>query len=290
MLTSIDQGRARMDRIARRRAAYAAEITRRFNVADARIERAFATVPREHFAGRGPWLIGGGGIRLPTPDADPARLYDDVLVAIDAGRSINNGQPSLHAISIEALKLEEGDTVVQIGAGAGYYSAILAELVGSTGRVIAYEIEPDIAERARANLADRPQAEVRPRSGVGEPLPAADAVYVNASATQPPKTWIEALKPGGRLVFPLQAPRSVGAMLLLTRSKGGGAWGARFVLSRTMFISCEGAQDPAMGRRLDEAFERGGAERVRSFWLSGAPDGTVWVQGEGWALSTAEPG
>ena len=54
-----------------------------------------------------------------------------MLVAIDAERGINNGQPSLHAQSIAALELKEGETVVQIGAGAGYYTAILAELVGA---------------------------------------------------------------------------------------------------------------------------------------------------------------
>ena len=86
----------------------------------------------------------------------PARLYEDVLVAIDVERGINNGQPSLHAQSIDALGLKEGETVVQIGAGAGYYTAILAELVGPTGRVIAYEIAPDIAARAAANLARYP--------------------------------------------------------------------------------------------------------------------------------------
>ena len=45
-------------------------------------------------------------------------------------RGINNGQPSLHGKSIAALELKEGEMVVQIGAGAGYYTAILAELVG----------------------------------------------------------------------------------------------------------------------------------------------------------------
>ena len=69
-----------------------------------------------------------------TSSDDPARLYEDVLVAIDAERGINNGQPSLHAQSIDALGLKEGETVLQIGAGAGYYTAILAELVGRDGQ------------------------------------------------------------------------------------------------------------------------------------------------------------
>src|SRR5271167_1085061 len=166
------------DEIAKRRHTYAAEIARR--VSDPRIEAAFAAVPREDFAGPPPWRIGSGGLFGHTTGDDPARLYDDVLIAIDARRGINNGQPSLHAHAIDALAPKEGETVVQIGAGAGYYTAILARLVGPSGRVIAYEIEPDVAERARANLAGYPQIELRARSGVGEALPAADCIYVNA--------------------------------------------------------------------------------------------------------------
>src|SRR5271168_4580986 len=186
--------------IAKRRQAYAAEITRR--VGDPRIEAAFAAVPREDFAGPPPWRIGSGGLFGQTTADDPARLYDDVLVAIDVRRGINNGQPSLHAQSIDALRIKEGESVVQIGAGAGYYTAIIAHLVGPTGKVVAYEIEPDIAERARANLAGFPQVEVRASSGVDEGLPEADAIYVSAAASHPLSVWLDALKPDGRLLFP----------------------------------------------------------------------------------------
>ena len=195
------------DRSAKLRRRYAADIVRRAGVRDPRIEEAFAAVPREDFSGPPPWHISGGGILSQTED-DLARLYDDVLVAIDAKRGINNGQPSLHALCIDALAPKEGETVVQIGAGAGYYTAILARLVGPTGRVIAYEIEPGIAERARLNLAGYPQVEVRAHSGVGEALPRADCIYVNAAASHPVRVWLEALNVGGRLLFPLQAERS----------------------------------------------------------------------------------
>ncbi len=274
------------DRITRRRQAYAAEITRRAGVRDPRIEKAFAAVPREDFAGPPPWHIGSRGLYGRTSDDDPTLLYDDVLVAIDARRGINNGQPSLHALSIDALAVKEGETVVHIGAGAGYYTAILAHLVGPTGRVVAYEIEPDIAERARANLAGFPQVEVRARSGVGEALPGADCIYVNAAASHPVRAWLDALKVGGRLLFPLQAAHSTGDMLLITRPEQGDAWPAR-CLCGVVFIACEGAQDPAIGRRLNEAFRRGGAGHVRSLRFGAAPAGTSWLQGDGWALSTA---
>jgi len=272
------------ERIARRRQAYAAEITRRAGVRDARIEAAFAAVPREDFAGSPPWRVGSGGFFGLASSNDPARLYEDVLVAIDPERGVNNGQPSLHAQSIAALEPKEGETVVQVGAGAGYYTAILAHLVGASGKVIAYEIEPDIAERAAANLARYPQVEVRARSGVAD-LPSADAIYVNAAASHPLRAWLDALKVGGRLVFPLQAAGSSGAMLLITRPERGDKWPAR-LFSGVVFIACEGAQDSETARKLDEAFRRGGSNKVRSLRLRGPPRPADWLQGEGWALST----
>ena len=276
------------DRVRERQQAYAAEITRSAHVQDPRIERAFAAVPREDFVGSPPWRVGSGGLFGLTSSDDPARLYEDVLVAIDAGRGINNGQPSLHAQAIDALRLKEGETVVQIGAGAGYYTAILAELVGPTGRVIAYEIAPDIAARAAANLARYLQVEVRARSGA-EDLPQAHAIYVNAAATHPLRAWLDALKVGGRLVFPLQTAGSSGAMLIVTRPEHGQAWPAR-LLTGVVFIPCEGAQDTKMGRKLDEAFRRGRTDRVRSLRFGDAPRETDWVRGDGWALSTEPRG
>ena len=289
MKESEQGGRERMqDKIAVRRRVYAAEIARRAGVSDPRIEAAFAAVPREDFAGSPPWRIGSGGFFGLESSDDPERLYEDVLVAIDSARGINNGQPSLHALCIEALDLKEGETVVHVGAGACYYTAILAELVGPKGRVIAYEIEPDIAERAAANLARYPQVEVRARSGV-EGLPLADAIYVNAAASHPLRAWLDALKVGGRLVFPLQAAGSSGAMLKVTRGERGDAWPARFLMG-VVFIACEGAQDPEMARRLDVAFRRGGSEQVRSLTVGGAARRTDWLRGEGWALSSEPAG
>jgi protein-L-isoaspartate(D-aspartate) O-methyltransferase len=273
------------DRSLKLRKAYAVRIMRLAGVRDPRLEAAYAAVPREDYSGPAPWNVSGGVFGYGA-ESDVASLYDDVLVAIDARRGINNGQPSLHALCIEALALKEGETVVQIGAGAGYYTAILAHLVGSTGKVIAYEIEADIAERARTNLTGFPQVEVRAGSGVAEGMPKADAIYVNCAASHPVKAWLDALKSGGRLLFPLQAAHSSGVMLMVTRpSDDAEVWPAK-VFSGVVFIACEGAQEPEAGRRLDAALRRGGAGRVRWLKFGAAPADDEWLQGDGWALTT----
>ncbi len=263
---------------------YAARIMRLAGVVDPRLQAAYAAVPREEFLGPPPWHVAWRG--LTGGEEDVASLYDDVLVAIDAQRGINNGQPSLHAQCLAALAVREGETVLHIGAGAGYYTAILARLVGPAGKVVAYEIEPRIAERARENLRGFRQVEVRGETGVGEGLPQADAIYVNAAASHPVRPWLDALKPGGRLLFPLQAARSSGAMCLIARpAEAGGAWPAK-VFTPVVFIECEGAQDGEIGRRLDAAFRRGGSERVRWLRFGPAAAGDVWLEGDGWALTT----
>jgi protein-L-isoaspartate(D-aspartate) O-methyltransferase len=246
-------------------------------------------VMREPFVGQGPWSINIPGVGyLRTPDDDIAFIYQDTLVALDAERGVNIGQPSAHAGWLDALALAEGELVLQVGAGTGYYTALLAHLVGSPGQVHAYEIDSDLAARARANLKHLSQVVVQPQTGIAEGLPKVDAIYVNAGITQPSWAWLDALLPKGRLVFPLHAEGCVGGMLHIKRPDHGAIWPARF-LSAAAFISCVGPQDPDVGRRLNAAFASGGAEAVRSFRTNARIDETCWFKGDGWWLSTAEP-
>lgn len=202
-------GRVSSDRSTQLREFFADLIARRGDATDPRIREAFARVPREPFAGPGPWFVfasatgGNGGGYIQTPNDDPAFLYQDTLIALDAARGINIGEPSLHARCLNALALQPGERVLQIGAGAGYYTALLAALVGSAGHVEAYEIDPALASRAQRNLADLPHVTLKMQSGISDGLPFADAIYVNAGITQPESKWLAALRPGGRLLFPL---------------------------------------------------------------------------------------
>ena len=276
------------DRSAVLRAFFARYVAASGQAGDPRIEQAFAAVPREPFAGPGPWsiaVVGGGYIQ--TPDDDPAFLYQDTLVALDPARGINIGEPSLHARCLDALALQDAETVLHVGAGAGYYTALLATLVGAGGHVHAYEIDPELAARAGRNLAHLPWVELHARSGVADDLPQADAIYVNAGITQPSWAWLDALRPGGRLIFPLQPVGGFGGMLRVERPRTGRAWPARFVCTAG-FIACQAAQDDETGRRLAAAFRGGGWQAVRSLHRDGAPDATCWFAGEGWWLSTGE--
>jgi protein-L-isoaspartate(D-aspartate) O-methyltransferase len=116
------------------RRAYAKQILAEAGVSDRRIEAAFAAIRREDFIGPGPWQIvrWGRGYRT-TPSRNPVYLYDDVVVAIIPERNLNNGQPSLHAMLIAGAVPKAGEHAVHIGAGVGYYTAILHRLVGRTG-------------------------------------------------------------------------------------------------------------------------------------------------------------
>jgi protein-L-isoaspartate(D-aspartate) O-methyltransferase len=256
---------------------------------DARLINAFAKVPREDFLGPGPWPIYAGAGYIPTVSDDAALLYQDVLVGLAPERGINNGQPSLHARCLAACAVAPGDTVLHIGAGTGYYSAILAELTGASGQVIAYEIKADLARRARANLAHLPQVEVLAASGSAGPLPLADVIYVNAGATHPLALWLDALKPGGRLVFPLTPNEGFGCMPLITRLGARSDLYAARLLARVSFIACMGARDEATARALGQAVATQPIHTVQALHRGSPPDASAWCVGNGWWLSTAAP-
>ena len=184
------------DKVAAARHWFAEELRHVARLRSPAVVRAFATVPREHFAGPGPWrLLSPWYLQdyWTTEDADPRHLYHDVLIAIDEARRLNNGQPSLWAFLYDQLDLSGGEHVVHVGIGAGYYSAILADIVGREGAVTAVEIDAALAARARANLALAwPQAQCRHGGRLRVPAGAAgDAIIVNAGVTHLSVDWLD---------------------------------------------------------------------------------------------------
>lgn len=181
--------------------------------------------------------------------------------------------------------------MVHVGAGTGYYTALLARLTGPTGSVFAYEIEQDLAESAARNLRHLPHVAVQQRSGSEGILPECDAIYVNAGATDPLDNWLDALRTNGRLLFPLtpsDGPGGMpgaGGMLLITRATAD-SFRARFVCA-AMFIPCFGARDNDTASKLSDAFRRGDLSKVRSLRRNVPTDETLWCSGKHWWLSTA---
>ena len=274
-----------MDRLELHRLAYASEVTAAAGDSNGRVKAAFAATPRERFVGAGPWQMFTPSGYVDTMSDDAAVLYQDVLVALKHEAGINNGQPSLHARCLAALALEPGEQVLHVGAGTGYYTAMLSLLVGPGGSVLALEIEPDLARKAARNLAPYGNVSVKHRSGSRGPLDACDVIYVNAGATQPLDLWLDALRPRGRLLFPLTPNSGFGAMLLVTRVSTR-RFDARFIC-RAAFIPCAGARDDATAQKLSVAFRRGDSENVRSLRRDASPDASCWCAGRGWWLSTA---
>lgn len=230
---------ARLDEI---RGFFAKQMARASRSLDPRLERMFELVPREAFLPRGPWKIKVAESYIDTPSADPVYVYQNVLVALDAGKGINNGEPMLHARWIGAVAPQAGETVTHIGAGMGYYSAILSMLVRPGGRLIGFEIEQDLAVAARQNLAPFENASIVIGDATLLDTPPSDLIYVNAGVIAPPEQWLAALRPGGRMIFPWRPSEAVALAVLVTRLALG------FELKPLMpawFIPCVGASTAA---------------------------------------------
>jgi protein-L-isoaspartate(D-aspartate) O-methyltransferase len=246
-------------------------------IANLRVEaivEAFARVPREEFLGPPPWQVGQVGqpfnpaVPFATkPDAGLEDIYQDVVVTIDPARQINNGQPSVHARWLEAVSPQPGESVLHIGCGVGYYTSILAELVGPSGRVVAYEIEPDIATRAQACLQAWPQvrAELGDASQPGGPY---DVVYVNAGATHARKEWLSSLTEKGRILLPLTVhlpmfPQGGGVGFVICAKRCDGRWPVR-VVGMVGIYDCAGARDPMAESQLRKFLSPDAAARIQA--------------------------
>lgn len=271
-----------MTRIEDIRKFYARLMAANAGSSDPRLEAVFAEVPREAFLGPGPWTIIAGNGKVTTPSADPAHIYQNVLVALDDDKGINNGEPFLHAMWIGKLAPRPGEAVTHIGAGTGYYTAVLARLVSPGGTVTAFELYEKLADLARQNLEAYGNATVVHGDAVTTPLPPSDIIYVNAGVAAPPAGWLKALRPGGRMIFPWRPAERVPLAVMVTRTAKGFACDP---FMRSWFIPCVGASvaDPAATIPTREQ-----AASSRSIWLvqDKAPDRTATaISGDVWFSS-----
>jgi protein-L-isoaspartate(D-aspartate) O-methyltransferase len=229
---------------------------------DPRLAQVFEEVRREDFMGPGPWKIKAGDAYCETPSADPSYLYQNVLVALDAAKGINNGEPHLHAVWLAAVNPRGGEEICHIGAGTGYYTAMLSRLVMPGGRVQAFELEELLTRKARENLCGYENVTVVHGDATQQPIPDSDIVYVNAGVVAPPAQWLRALRPRGRMIFPWRPAEKIAFAVILLRA-GKGYWATPVMPA--WFIPCVGASQTTTAKKVPDGRE---AWSIQSAWLT----------------------
>ena len=282
------------------RAFYAQEIRFAANPTTPGLLEAFALVEREKFLGPAPWHIGSaetralsaaGMVQMSYVDVDDSRdLYHNVVVSLDRSKDINNGQPGSLARWIDSLALKPGDRAFHLGCGVGYYTAILAEVVGRNGSVVGLEVNSELAGRAKNNLADYPNVTVHAGDGAGFDPGGCDGIFVNCGVTHPQAIWLDRLQDLGRLVAPFTMAMSptLGQGIMTKIVRRGDSYSAEMV-SPVAIFSGGNLRDQALEPEMAKALRSGGLLKLKSV-RRGAhePGETCVVHGSGVCLSMAE--
>jgi protein-L-isoaspartate(D-aspartate) O-methyltransferase len=106
---------------------------------------------------------------------------------------------------LELLDVEVSQNILDVGAGSGYTTALLAELVGGKGHVLGVEVVPDLVALAQEHLIGYPQVDIALSHAGATDYPGApfDRILVSAAATNVPEWLINQLLPGGIMVLPI---------------------------------------------------------------------------------------
>ena len=176
----------RVDHSYRRDRRRLIEHLRSHGIDDLAILHAFDLVPRHMF----------------VPEAVRHRAYEDAALPLGHGQTIS--RPAAHALHLSLAGLSGGETVLEIGTGSGYQTALLSQLAG---HVYTIETVPELAHDARQKLTDLGITNVTLRTGDGsggwnEEAPF-DVILVGAAAPRVPEPLIQQLAPGGRLIIPV---------------------------------------------------------------------------------------
>lgn len=215
--------------------------------ADPRWREAFAAVPRHLFVPF--YYVGGAGGyerrwgESPDPRARERWLrgvYEDVPLATrlrDGVLISSSSQPSLMALMLAELRVEDGDRVLEIGAGTGYNAALLSYRLGDAC-VTTVDLDPEITESARRHLED---AGYRPAvvtgdgaRGVPERAPF-DRIVATCTLTSIPPAWLAQCAPGALIL----APMATGLVALTVRDAGQAE--GRFLRTSAFFVPLRGA-------------------------------------------------
>jgi protein-L-isoaspartate(D-aspartate) O-methyltransferase len=181
---------------------------------------AFRAVPRHRLVpvfwevSDGPWAPLRQPVEHRADDGDllALELLHDVERAFPTRRpdgdvvTTSASAPRLLAAQAEELDLRPGMSILEIGTGPGYFAALLAELVGPSGRVVSVEVDEEVAAAARARLADCGcEVTVLTADGdAGAPAHAPfDRIVASVGCTDVARSWLEQLSPDGFALVPL---------------------------------------------------------------------------------------
>ncbi len=171
-------------------------------VSDPRVLQAFRAIPRERF----------------VPAAQASSAYEDRPLPIGDEQTIS--QPYIVALMTELLDISGRETVLEIGTGSGYQTAVLAELASEVHTV---EIVPSLAARSRDLLHSLGYANIRFREGDGSDgwseLAPFDRIMVTAAPSEFPETLREQIAVGGWAVVPVGSYRQ--ELLRIVRTRDG---------------------------------------------------------------------
>ena len=186
MLPNDNTSTAELETLTAERHSMVEQQLRRRGITDQRVLEAMRSVPRHEFVSRQDW-----------PQA-----YADHPVVIAEQQTTS--QPYIIAAMLQAAEIKPGDRVLEIGAGSGYQTALLAELAG---QVFAIERYPSLVEASRQVLDRLGYHNIAVVAGDGSVgLPAAapyDVIIVSAAAPHIPAELVDQLAIGGRLVIPV---------------------------------------------------------------------------------------
>lgn len=172
-------------------------------ISDARVLQAMREVPREEF----------------VPKSLRNFAYDDGALPIGDGQTIS--QPFTVAFMCEALRVQPGDAVLEVGTGSGYGAAVLSRIARTVHTV---ERIPELAHEARKRLQrlgyDNVTVHVANGSlGLTESSPF-EGIVVTAGAQRLPQAYLDQLAEGGRIVIPLGRTPQSQSMFRFTRQDG----------------------------------------------------------------------
>jgi protein-L-isoaspartate(D-aspartate) O-methyltransferase len=157
-----------------------------------------------------------------VPDEHAADSWRDAAVPLLDDDSSTLSAIHAYLTNYTLLDLRKGDDLLEVGSGTGYGAALAARIVGETGSVVTFEIVPDLADKARENLARWPNVTVVCADALAEmELPPFSKAVFTCAVDAVPDRYLDTLPDGGRLVAPLTKGKGEEQELTLYTRVGG---------------------------------------------------------------------